>query len=160
MDLLSDYNYIYKTTIGAIGFKYDNYVLSELQILEKAKTRKNKTNNFIKDICKQIEYYLDGNLKEFQVDYIINGTNYQKKVLEAVSNSKYSETLTYSEVANKVKSHPRPVGNACRKNPLHLIIPCHRVIAINCAGGFAGSSFKENDFYIKKKNFLLGIERN
>ena len=118
------------------------------------------SKSFIKDICKQIEYYLDGNLKEFQVDYIINGTNYQKKVLEAVSNIKYSETLTYSEVANKVKSHPRPVGNACRKNPLHLIIPCHRVIAINCVGGFAGSSFKENDFYIKKKNFLLGIERN
>ena len=76
-----------------ILLKYDNYVLSELQILEKAKTRKNKTNNFIKDICKQIEYYLDGNLKEFQVDYIINGTNYQKKVLEAVSSIKYSETL-------------------------------------------------------------------
>ena len=95
MDLLSDYNYIYKTTIGAIGFKYDNYVLSELQILEKAKTRKNKTNNFIKDICKQIEYYLDGNLKEFQVDYVINGTNYQKKVLEVISNINMKTCCTF-----------------------------------------------------------------
>ena len=53
MDLLSDYNFIYKTTIGAIGFKYDNYVLSELQILEKAKTRKNITLGQLKTVFRR-----------------------------------------------------------------------------------------------------------
>ncbi len=67
----------------------------------------------------------------------IRGTDFQKKVWQALQNISYGETRTYQEIANelgKPKAN-RAVGNACGANPIALIIPCHRVI---CSDGSLG----------------------
>ena len=70
----------------------------------------------------------------------------------------YSASLDGAQIAKKVNSHSRPVGNACRKNPIQLIIPCHRVIGKNHLGGFAGGTQNMNKKMFLVKNSLLKLE--
>ncbi|MCK5323584.1 MAG: MGMT family protein, partial [Desulfobulbaceae bacterium] len=81
------------------------------------------------------------------------GTEFQKKVWDLISTIPFSETRTYGELAVKLGSvgYSRAVGQACNKNPLPLIIPCHRVIGSTGLGGFSGG------ISIKKR--LLDIEQ-
>lgn len=70
----------------------------------------------------------------------LNGTVFQKRVWRALLQIPCGTTLTYSDLAKKLKSHPRAIGQACRTNPLPLIIPCHRVVAKNSLGGYSGAT--------------------
>ena len=58
-----------------------------------------------------------------------------------------------------INTHPRPVGNACRNNPIQLLIPCHRVIGKNNIGGFSGGDIKNNGNMIVVKKNLLALEK-
>ncbi|MCK5228742.1 MAG: MGMT family protein [Desulfobulbaceae bacterium] len=85
--------------------------------------------------------------------FLDKGTEFQKKVWALISTIPFSETRTYGELAVKLGSsgYSRAVGQACNKNPLPLIIPCHRVIGSTGLGGFSGG------ISIKKR--LLDIEQ-
>ncbi len=83
------------------------------------------------------------------------GTPTQRKIWNEIKNISYGKTKTYGEIAKKIKTSPRYVGNVCGQNKLLLIIPCHRVIRSDGSlGGF--SSFGG----IKLKKKLLDLERN
>ena len=62
-------------------------------------------------------------------------------------------------IAEKLKTHPRPVGNVCRKNSIQLLIPCHRIIGKNNIGGFSGEDIATNGDMIFIKKNLLSFER-
>ncbi len=84
----------------------------------------------------------------------IHGTDFQKKVWQALQNIPYGETRTYQEIANelgKPKAN-RAVGNACGANPIALIIPCHRVV---CSDGSIGGYH----WGIERKQKLLAREK-
>ena len=68
------------------------------------------------------------------------GTPFQRSVWHALTEIPLGETRTYGDIANKLNSSPRAVGNACRKNPIQIIIPCHRVISAKGIGGYAGET--------------------
>jgi methylated-DNA-[protein]-cysteine S-methyltransferase len=86
--------------------------------------------------------------------FLRSGTQFQQKIWRLISYIKPGETTTYGELATAAGSPggARAVGRACNQNPLALVIPCHRVVAANGPGGFAG------DLAIKLK--LLEIEKN
>ena len=89
---------------------------------------------------KQIRAYFDGKLTKFDLPFEIAGTSFQKKALKQVARIPYGKTRTYGEIA-KTLGNPgaaRAVGSANAKNNLPLVIPCHRVVATNGLGGFAG----------------------
>jgi methylated-DNA-[protein]-cysteine S-methyltransferase len=83
------------------------------------------------------------------------GTPHQNKVWAELLKIPLGETLTYSALANKIGSAARAVGNACRHNPYTLIIPCHRVVAVNGIGGYSGHRHGD---YMKIKARLLEFE--
>ena len=90
---------------------------------------------------REIKAYLAGNLKKFTIDFEIDASPFQKKVLKFVSTIPYGKTFSYGEIALKL-GHPRAsraVGTANARNNLPLIIPCHRVVAANGLGGYGGS---------------------
>jgi len=89
---------------------------------------------------KQIEKYLAGKLRKFDLELDQNGTPFQRKVLQQVARIPYGETRTYSEIARAVRNPKaaRAVGSANGQNKLPLIIPCHRVVAVNGPGGYGG----------------------
>ena len=114
------------------------------------------SNDKNKKILNQIKGYLIGDLKKFNINIDIKVTDFQKKVLNAVRNIEYGKTKSYGQIAKEIKEPRayRAVGNAISKNPIPIVIPCHRVIKSDgTIGGFGGRA-KRID--IKRK--LLEIE--
>ena len=89
---------------------------------------------------RQLELYFQGRLRVFQLPLLMTATGMTRRVLEALEDVPYGETVTYGELARRI-GHPgaaRAVGRALGRNPLHVIIPCHRVVAARGRGGYAG----------------------
>jgi O-6-methylguanine DNA methyltransferase len=88
--------------------------------------------------------YFTGNLSKFPIKidspFIGEGTRFQQRVWRHISAIPYGSCITYQRLAESAGSHKgaRAAGLACGANPLALIIPCHRVIAQNGLGGYAG----------------------
>jgi methylated-DNA-[protein]-cysteine S-methyltransferase len=89
---------------------------------------------------REVEEYLAGSRREFDVPFHIRVTPFQFKVLEAVSAVGYGSTATYGELAGRIGSPraARAVGAACAANPIPLVVPCHRVVGASGLGGYAG----------------------
>lgn len=110
-----------------------------------------KDYNYHEEIIK----YLKGELKEFTVPISFKGTSFQESVWRELLNIPYGETLTYKKLAEKVgcPKGPRAVGGALNKNPIAIIVPCHRVVGSNGKlVGFAGG--------LELKDKLLNLEKD
>jgi methylated-DNA-[protein]-cysteine S-methyltransferase len=89
-------------------------------------------------LMKDMETYFVEPNHQFEVEMDLQGTPFQKRVWEAISKIPPGTTLTYGQLAAQCGSSPRAVGNACRANPVPVIVPCHRVIAKDHIGGYVG----------------------
>ena len=139
----------FETKLGWITVKKKSSIIFSLSF-----GKKNKMINLI-NIRNQINLYASGKLKNFKLKYSFEGTTLQKKIWKELSKIKYGKVSTYGEIAKKVGTSPRYVGNVCGQNKLLLIIPCHRVIRSNGElGGFSGSGG------IKLKKKLLNLEKH
>jgi methylated-DNA-[protein]-cysteine S-methyltransferase len=96
------------------------------------------TDPLLLDAADQLRAYFAGELREFDLPLAPHGTAFQRQVWAAVSAVPYGITATYSEIATAVgrPSACRAVGAANGRNPLPVIVPCHRVIS--AAGGLTG----------------------
>lgn len=101
-----------------------------------------------------IQYELNAYIRDphhrVQLPLKPSGSTYLQKVLNALLVIPVGRTLTYGELALTLQSSPRAVGQACKRNPLALFIPCHRVIGKNDLGGYMGTADSMN----YKKNLL------
>jgi methylated-DNA-[protein]-cysteine S-methyltransferase len=86
----------------------------------------------------QLEEYFSGRRTAFDLALSLSGTPFQKRVWAALTAIPFGETRTYAEIALAVGSSPRAVGGACGRNPIPVIVPCHRILAAN--GGLGGYS--------------------
>ncbi|MFW6118029.1 MAG: methylated-DNA--[protein]-cysteine S-methyltransferase [Chloroflexota bacterium] len=79
---------------------------------------------------KQVDEYLSGNRKEFDIPLLMVGTDFQRRVWKALMKVPYGVTSTYGQIAEDIGSPKavRAVGNANSVNPISIIIPCHRII--------------------------------
>lgn len=87
---------------------------------------------------RQILAYFDGALRRFDLPLAPAGTVFQRSVWDIMTKIPYGETRSYGSIAAELGSHPRAVGGACGRNPLPLLIPCHRVLTTG--GGLGGYS--------------------
>ena len=104
----------------------------------------------------QLQTYFKNPDHHFDLPIKLDGTNFQKKVWRELQKISVGQIRTYADIAKKLKTSPRAVGNACRSNPLPIIIPCHRIVSKNGLGGFAG---KQTGRLINIKKFLLTHEK-
>ena len=88
----------------------------------------------------QLREYLDGKRKEFDLRLHLTGTDFQKQVLSEVARIPYGQTATYGEIARRIDKPgaSQAVGAANGSNPLPIVIPCHRIVAGDGIGGYAG----------------------
>ena len=114
-------------------------------------------SDFVQSVKNQLNNYFNGSSAYFVVDLSMQGTDYQKSVWQCISEIKWGETLTYGDIAEQLDSSARAVGNACRANPVPIIVPCHRVVSKSGLGGFAGQREGNN---INVKTWLLEHERS
>jgi len=104
---------------------------------------------------KELAEYFSGNRKTFTVPYLLSGTPFQKEVWQQLARIPYGQTVSYGELAVRI-DRPRAcraVGQANNKNPLAIIIPCHRVIGKD--GSLVGYGAG-----LDKKAWLLDFEQN
>ncbi|VAW59333.1 Methylated-DNA--protein-cysteine methyltransferase [hydrothermal vent metagenome] len=92
----------------------------------------------LRETLAQIGRYQQASTFVFELPLDLQGTDFQRRVWSALQQIPAGQTRTYGELARTLQSSPRAVGNACRKNPLPLIVPCHRVVSAQGIGGFAG----------------------
>ena len=91
------------------------------------------------DAVAQFNAYFDGDLRDFDLPVDPAGTPFQRRVWELIARIPYGMTATYGTLARELASSPRAVGMACGRNPVSIIIPCHRVLASGGAmGGYSG----------------------
>lgn len=130
-------------------------VFWEKQNVPMASGEGGKETELLKKAAIQIEEYLDGKRRDFELSLDAEGTDFQKKVWMELMKIPYGETRSYKEIAIALKDEnaSRAVGTANGQNPLCIIVPCHRVISSDGSmGGYSGGlSIKER---------LLGLEKN
>lgn len=106
---------------------------------------------------KQLTEYFNGRRKDFDLPLDLEGTSFQKKVWQQLQKIPFGQTVSYGEVAKRIKNPKavRAVGSANGKNPVCVIVPCHRVIASDgTIGGYSGG------LQVKRKLLALeGIKR-
>jgi methylated-DNA-[protein]-cysteine S-methyltransferase len=94
------------------------------------------------EICKQIQQYLNTDRKQFNLE-VVYPVSFTGKVMREISRIEYGETKSYGEIAEKLDTSPIAVGQACGRNPVPVVIPCHRVTDKNSIGGYiAGKNVK------------------
>ncbi len=127
--------------------------LNELRKLFPGKIIRDDRKN--KAVLSQLKKYLKGKLRRFDCPLDMRGTPFEKKVWSKLAKIPYGQTRSYKEIARAIGHSKafRAVGNANGKNPLPLIIPCHRVIESN--GGLGGFGHG-----IKVKKQLLDFEKS
>ncbi len=123
---------IYDTPIGKIGFTEDGQAITSVDFIadDVDMDTSNEETILLADAYKQLIEYLKGERTEFTLPLNPSGTPFQKKVWEVLRSIPYGETLSYKEVAVRAGNPKasRAVGMANNKNPIPVIIPCHRVI--------------------------------
>ena len=136
----------YKSPIGILEIICEDDALISLKLVKNANKLKGETK-LILEIKAQLDEYFSGKRKLFDIKLKPKGTDFQKCVWKELQKIQYGETKSYSEIAIDIgnQNAQRAVGLACNKNPIIIIIPCHRVITKNGKlGGFAcGCSIKQ-----------------
>ena len=101
---------------------------------------------------RQIEAYFARRLDRFDLPLMPQGGPHEQRVWAAMRQIPYGETRSYSDLAHDVGSGPRAIGRACGKNPIPIVIPCHRVLAKGGLGGYSGGEG------LPTKRLLLALE--
>lgn len=99
-----------------------------------------------------LDIYFDGGIPGFTPETEITDTPFRKAVWESLLKIPYGETVTYGNIAKTLESSPRAVGSAVGRNPVSLIIPCHRVVGAKGAlTGYAGGIGRKEKLLLMEK---------
>ncbi len=144
----------YNFEFGILKISYIESAVIGIRIV--AKINEEDVHSEISDTAyEQICEYIAGRRKSFDLPYELYGTEFQKRVWIELCRIPYGETRTYKQIAEAVGNpeSSRAVGSANGKNPIMIIVPCHRVIGTNGnLTGYAGG--------LELKKALLDIERH
>ena len=142
----------FKTVFGWITVAEDNQKLLSVKFDKKVNLGRSK---YLTKVRKQIVDYSSGKLKFFNISIFIEGSILQKKIWGELQKIPYGKTKTYGEIAKKLNTSPRYVGNVCGQNKHLLLVPCHRVVRSDGQlGGFSGLGG------LKLKQRLLNLENS
>lgn len=151
------FSVIVKAPFGAIGIRSDSSALCEMVYLPPSYETQAPRDALAEQAAGQLLRYLSDPGFHFTLPLATVGTAFQQKVWAAIAAIPCGAVLTYGDVARRVGSAPRAVGQACGANWFPLVIPCHRVTAAGGLGGF--SHHDEIDgFHLGVKRWLLAHE--
>ncbi|MEJ0023892.1 MAG: methylated-DNA--[protein]-cysteine S-methyltransferase [Alphaproteobacteria bacterium] len=151
---------IYDSAIGPLTLASDGQALTGLafetqnhpvRALESAELGRDKV---LDEARRQLDLYFAGKLKQFDLALNPQGTDFQKRVWMALRAIPFGKTVSYANIADEIGSPKavRAVGGANGRNPIAVIVPCHRVIGANGSlTGFGGG--------MERKQFLLALEQ-
>ncbi|MDR9457560.1 MAG: methylated-DNA--[protein]-cysteine S-methyltransferase [Salegentibacter sp.] len=142
-----------KTPLGVAKISGSEEGVSEIKILDESPQPSSEIPDVLLPVVEQLEAYFRGELEEFNLKLDLEGTNFQKKVWRALLKIPYGKTVSYLELSKQIGDVKaiRAVASANGRNPLWIVIPCHRVIGSGGSlTGYAGG--------LHRKKWLLEHE--
>ncbi|MGO8873443.1 MAG: methylated-DNA--[protein]-cysteine S-methyltransferase [Acidimicrobiales bacterium] len=143
------------TAVGRLVLEGDGDVLIGIWLPndpKQAAGSNHRPSPVLEQTAVELEEYFAGARTNFDVPLRLDGTQFQRQVWAELSRIPYGETISYGELARRVgrPKGPRAVGQANGRNPVPIIVPCHRVLAGTGIGGYGGG--------LPVKRALLSIE--
>lgn len=147
-------HYTYDTVLGSVTFVEEGGTLLAIS-MQRPSEGIEKETSLTREAFTQLSEYLKGERKTFDLPFQMRGTEFQKRVWQALLDIPYGETRSYKQIAEAIGNQKavRAVGMANNRNQLLIIVPCHRVIGAN--GNLVG--YGEG---LEMKEFLLRLERS
>ena len=143
----------YASPLGVLEIGYDEQHIISIRF---GHTGSHGIPSALSDLAnKQLQEYFQGKRKVFDLPIFLNGTPFQKAVWKAILAIPYGESRTYGQIAAALGNPKacRAVGQAANRNPVWIIVPCHRVVGSNQKlTGYAGG--------LDRKHALLELEKN
>ncbi len=139
------------TAIGALTIFADNGGIKAIESGTPGSPP--RTTALLDAAGEQLAAYFDGRLKSFDLPLAPDGTARQQDLWRAMADIPYGSTWTYGELSAHAGSSARAIGGACARNPIPILIPCHRVLPKS--GGLGDYSFAEGT---ATKHVLLALE--
>ncbi len=147
---------VYETKFGFITMSYEDNKILLIKKLHDTPTDFGVKTELTDKVFGQLIEYFNGTRKNFDFPYEMRGTEFQKRVWNALCDIPYGETRSYKEIAINIGNEKasRAVGMANNKNPISIAVPCHRVIGANgkLVGYAGGVSMKESLLEIEREN--------
>jgi methylated-DNA-[protein]-cysteine S-methyltransferase len=154
---IDDYDARVKAPFATLGVKTSDTHVLALHFLPLTITAKSPIVNTIAHLATvQLMHYLDNPKFKFDLPLKLAGSKHQIDVWHAMQEIAAGSVRTYGALADEIGSDARAVGTACGKNPVPVIVPCHRIVAANGLGGFMGG---KRDDPLAIKRWLLTHER-
>ncbi len=145
---------LYKSPVGWLEIVEENDCLVEVRFLDdESISISQNPKGILKDAIQQLGEYFSGSRTEFKLPLSPKGTDFQKKVWDELQNIEFGKTVSYMDIAKRLGDPKviRAAGTANGKNPIAVIIPCHRVIGSDGSlTGYSGG--------LKRKQWLLEHE--
>lgn len=148
---------VYTSPLGLIEIKEQDDCLTNLSfVTEPSESQKHQASSTVlKVACRQLDEYFTGKRKYFDLPLAPKGTDFQQKIWHELQKIDYGTTKTYADIAAAIGNTKacRAVGQANNKNPIAIIIPCHRVIGKsgNLIGYAAGIALKQKLLDLEKR---------
>ena len=127
------FNKIINSKVGYLHLIANDNALLSISFTNNKHFVKENTNYIIEETVTQLNEYFEGKRKYFTIKLSPKGTDFQKQVWNELLNIPYGKTASYSDIAIAIGNPKavRAIGNANNKNPIPIIIPCHRIIGKN-----------------------------
>ena len=152
---MTEHSAVMDTPLGAIDVSWRGDVLTGVNLeSEGFPDGRSRVPNAL---AAQLDAYFRDGSTVFDLELDLRGTPFQLRVWEALRRVPAGRTLTYGELARRLRTSPRAVGGACRHNPCPIVVPCHRVVGATGLGGFAGDTSGRR---LDVKRWLLRHEGN
>lgn len=145
----------FNSPIGWLRIQSENGNLVDIEFMQRKPAVARSPSRLEANAVAQLGKYFQKKKQKFNLPLNLNGTDFQRRVWQALQNIPYGQVKTYGQLAKELNSSPRAIGNACRANPFPIVIPCHRVVAANGLGGYAG---KTSGPVLERKRWLLAHE--
>jgi methylated-DNA-[protein]-cysteine S-methyltransferase len=152
-----EYMAYYHSPIGMLEIKGSTEAVHSV-LFFKEKKKEETVPAVLKDCVAQLDEYFRGRRKEFTVPLHMEGTEFQKKVWNELLKIPFGETMSYLKLAMKVGNEKmiRAVGGANGKNPISIIVPCHRVIGSDGKLVGYGGGLWRKEWMLEHENKLSG----
>ncbi|MBI3569533.1 MAG: methylated-DNA--[protein]-cysteine S-methyltransferase [Gammaproteobacteria bacterium] len=153
---VKDFDAVIAAPFGRVGFILDSDAITDISFLDKKAPLSPPRSAQARKVSRVLRSYFSNPSASFHLPLKLSGTPFQQRVWRALRRIPAGRTLSYGVLARKLDTSARAVGNACRANPVPIIVPCHRVVASNGLGGFMG---KRSGLSLSRKHWLLEHER-
>lgn len=138
-----------------LGIRIHANALSEIDFLALSVADKIPETEPARQVIAELLDYFVNPAGLFSFPLSPQGTVFQQRVWQALREIPVGEVRSYGQLAKQLNTGARAVGNACRNNPIPIIIPCHRVVATNGMGGYSGQT---SGAHLTIKSWLLAHE--